>query len=84
MVYPTRTIVASLDFEAMPELAKNLSDYADYTATDARTTRDTITGLDWSGNARATAVGRANSEYTPSMRIRNTHVLLRRQLGEQN
>ncbi|WP_232718566.1 TPR repeat region-containing protein [Gordonia metallireducens] len=76
MVYPTRTVVEKLNFDNMPKLADDLIDYAEYTAADARTTRDTITGLDWSGVAKDAAVGRANSEYDQLMRVSQTFASL--------
>lgn len=69
MVFPTRPIATGLDFSFISGVVTNLDSYATFTADDARTTRDTITGLDWSGGARTAAVNRANSEYTQLMRV---------------
>lgn len=65
----TKDQVFALDFSHMPPAAKKASDYATSTTHDARTTRDTIFGLDWSGGARAVATDRAAREYTQLNRL---------------
>ncbi|MET9202533.1 hypothetical protein [Gordonia sp. NPDC003585] len=65
----TKEQVYALDFSNMPPAAKAASSYATSTAHDARTTRDTIFGLDWSGGARAVATDRAAREYTQLNRL---------------
>ncbi|MDJ0025892.1 hypothetical protein QM583_02155 [Gordonia alkanivorans] len=76
MVYPTRSIVAELNFDKMPALAEDLTEYAEYTASDARMTRDTITGLDWSGGAKNAAETRAHREHAQLMRVSATFTSL--------
>ncbi|WP_042377493.1 hypothetical protein [Gordonia alkanivorans] len=76
MVYPTRSIVAELNFDKMTTLAEELNDYAERTASDAQTTRDTITRLDWSGGAKNAAESRAHREHAQLMRVSATFTSL--------